>query len=53
MMLMAITFAISASAQYNVGTSTTTTDIFGNQTTTHRNQYGQTTGTSTSSTEVV
>ena len=46
--LMAIVFAIAANAQYyNVGTSTTSTDYFGNQTTTHRNQYGQTTGTST------
>ena len=52
MMLMAIVFAATANAQYyNVGTSTTTTDYFGNQTTTHRNQYGQTTGTSTSSTD--
>ena len=51
MMLMAIAFAATANAQYyNVGTSTTSTDYFGNQTTTHRNQYGQTTGTSTSST---
>ena len=50
MMLMAIVFAATANAQYyNVGTSTTSTDYFGNQTTTHRNQYGQTTGTSTSS----
>ena len=47
MTLMAVVFAIAANAQYNVGTSSTTTDYFGNQTTTHRNQYGQTTGTST------
>ncbi len=51
MTLMAVLFAIAANAQYNVGTSSTTTDYFGNQTTTHRNQYGQTTGTSTSSTD--
>ena len=51
MTLMAVVFAITANAQYNVGTSSTTTDYFGNQTTTHRNQYGQTTGTSTSSTD--
>ena len=52
MILVAIVFAATANAQYyNVGTSTTTTDYFGNQTTTHRNQYGQTTGTSTSSTD--
>ena len=51
MTLMAVVFAIAANAQYNVGTSSTTTDYFGNQTTTHRNQYGQTTGTSTSSTD--
>lgn len=39
---------ISAFAQYNVGTSTTTkTDMFGNTTTTHRNSYGLSTGTST------
>ena len=43
MTLMAVVFAIAANAQYyNVGTSTTSTDFFGNQTTTHRNQYGQT-----------
>ena len=51
MTLMAVVFTIAANAQYNVGTSSTTTDYFGNQTTTHRNQYGQTTGTSTSSTD--
>ena len=50
MTLMAVVFAIAANAQYNVGTSSTTTDYFGNQTTTHRNQYGHT-GTSTSSTD--
>ena len=50
MMLVAIVFAATANAQYyNVGTSTTSTDYFGNQTTTHRNQYGQTQGSSTSS----
>ena len=51
MTLMTAVFAITANAQYNVGTSSTTTDNFGNQTTTHRNQYGQTTGKSTSSTD--
>ena len=41
---------ISAFAQYNVGTSTTTkTDMFGNTVTTHRDEYGRTTGTSTTS----
>ena len=35
MMLVAIVFAATANAQYyNVGTSTTSTDYFGNQTTT-------------------
>lgn len=44
--------AIAANAQsFNVGTSSSTTDYMGNTTTTHRNQYGQTTGTSTSSTD--
>ena len=53
MMLMALITAIAVNAQYyNVGTSTSTTDIFGNETTTHRNQYGNTTGTSTSSTDI-
>jgi uncharacterized protein YxeA len=52
MTLMAVVFAIAASAQsYNVGTSNTTTDYLGNQTTTHRDQYGNKTGTSTSSTD--
>ena len=52
MTLMAVTFAIAANAQgYNVGSSNTTTDYFGNQTTTHRDKYGNTTGTSTSSTD--
>ena len=48
---MAVTIAIAANAQYNVGTSSTTTDYFGNQTTTYRNRYGQTQGSSTSSTD--
>ena len=49
MMLLAIAFAITVNAQYyNVGTSTTSTDYFGNQTTMHRNQYEQTQGSSTS-----
>ena len=52
MTLMAVTFAIAANAQgYNVGSSNTTTDYFGNQTTTHRDKYGNATGTSTSSTD--
>ena len=51
LMLMAAAFAITASAQYDVGTSTTTTDYFGNQKTTHRNQYGEVTGTSTTTTD--
>ena len=37
MTLMAFVFAIAANAQmYNVGTSDTSTDYFGNQTTTHQ-----------------
>ena len=48
MTLMAIVFAIAADAQYNVGTSSRYTDSYGNSTSTHRNQYGQTTGTSSS-----
>ena len=52
MMLMAITFAITANAQsYDVGTSSRYTDSFGNSTSTHRNQYGQTTGSSSSYTD--
>lgn len=51
MTLLAMTFAITASAQYNVGSSTRRTDSFGNTTSTHRNQYGQTTGTSSSHTD--
>ena len=50
--MMAFVLAITVNAQmYNVGTSNTTTDYFGNQTTTHRDRYGNTTGTSTSSTD--
>jgi len=44
MTMMAVVFAITANAQYNVGTSSTTTDYFGNTTTTHRDRYGNTTG---------
>ena len=52
MTLMAGMIAIAANAQYyNVGSSRTTTDYFGNRTTTHSNRYGMTTGTSTSSTD--
>ena len=53
LMLLVSVFAIAAKAQYNVGTSSTTTDYFGNQTTTHRDQYGNTTGTSTTTTDVI
>lgn len=43
-------FAVGAFAQYDIGTSTTSsTDIFGNTVTTHRDAYGRTTGTSTTS----
>ena len=41
---------LTASAQYNVGTSTTTTNAWGQQVTTHKNAYGKTTGTSTTGT---
>ena len=51
MTLMAVVFAITANAQYNVGTSSRYTDSYGNSTSTHRNQYGQTTGTSSSYTD--
>ena len=51
MTLMAVVFAIAANAQYNVGTSSRYTDSYGNSTSTHRNQYGQTTGTSSSYTD--
>ena len=44
MTLMAVMIAIAANAQYNVGTSSRYTDSYGNSTSTHRNQYGQTTG---------
>ena len=37
---------------YGVGTSTTETDMFGNQRTTHRDRYGNTTGTSTTETDM-
>ena len=52
MTLMTAMIAIAANAQsYNVGSSKTTTDYFGNQTTTHRDRYGNTTGTSSSTTD--
>lgn len=41
LMLIAMTIVASANAQfYNVGTSSTSTDYLGNQTTVHRDQYG-------------
>ena len=53
MAIMAMAFAFTASAQYyNVGTSKSSTDMFGNTTTTHRDQYGHTIGTSTSKTDM-
>ena len=51
MTLMAVMIAIAANAQYNVGTSSRYTDSYGNSTSTHRNQYGETTGTSSSHTD--
>ena len=51
MTLMAVMIAIAANAQYNVGTSSRYTDGYGNSTSTHRNQYGETTGTSSSYTD--
>ena len=52
MALVALLIALTANAQsYNVGTSSRYTDSFGNSTSTHRNQYGQTTGTSSSYTD--
>ena len=51
MTLMAVMIAIAANAQYNVGTSSRYTDSNGNSTSTHRNQYGETTGTSSSYTD--
>ena len=51
--MVAVMIAIAANAQYNVGTSSKYTDSFGNSnsTSTHRNQYGETTGTSSSYTD--
>ena len=49
--MVAVMIAIAANAQYNVGTSSRYTDSFGNSTSTHRNQYGETTGTSSSYTD--
>ena len=41
-------FSCASFAQYNVGTSTASkTDIFGNTVTTHKDRYGNVTGTST------
>ena len=51
MTLMTVMIAIAANAQYNVGTSSRYTDSYGNSTSTHRNQYGETTGTSSSYTD--
>ena len=48
---MVAMIAISANAQYNVGTSSRYTDGYGNSTSTHRNQYGETTGNSSSHTD--
>ena len=48
---MVAMIAISANAQYNVRTSSRYTDGYGNSTSTHRNQYGETTGTSSSHTD--
>ena len=47
--LLSLTLSVLANAQvYGVGSSTTSkTDYFGNTTTTHRDSYGRTTGTST------
>ena len=54
--LFVIIFALMSvcemSAQYyNVGTSSTSTDYFGNTSTTHKDSYGHVTGTSTTSTD--
>lgn len=52
MAMMAAAFTITVNAQnYNVGSSSRYTDSFGNSISTHRNQYGQTTGTSSSYTD--
>lgn len=46
-------FATLIHAQsYNVGTSTTSTNVWGQQETTHKDRYGNTTGTTTSGTNV-
>ena len=42
-----VAVSISAFAQVYVGSSTSTTDYFGNRTTVHHDAYGRTTGTST------
>ena len=47
---LAIVGMSTALAQYNVGTSTTSTNAWGQQVTTHKDSYGRTTGTSTTGT---
>lgn len=49
-LMLALSSIVSAQS-YQVGTSTTTTDYFGNKKTTHRDQYGGVTGTDRSSTD--
>ena len=51
MTLAAILIAITANAQYNVGTSSLYTDSYGNSISTHRDKNGMTTGTSSSYTD--
>ena len=51
LMLLVSVFAIAAKAQYNVGTSSTTTDYFGNTTTTYQDRNGNNQGTSKSTTD--
>ena len=47
-----IAFTITAQAQFNIGTSQDQgTDIWGNQKIVHKDQYGNTTGTSTTRTD--
>lgn len=46
-----MTMLIVMYAQYNVGTSISSTDVFGRSTTTHTDADGRTTGTSTTSTD--
>ena len=42
---------LSQAQTYDVGTSTTSTDFFGNTKTTYKDQYGHTQGSSTTSTD--